>query len=87
MPIAVALFVGLLTGVVNGTLIAYLDVPAFIVTLAMLTAARGLAFIVSGGRSRGDLPDHFGLLGRTPDHRHSDAGVGDGGGDARPGRS
>ncbi len=65
VPIVVALFVGLLTGVVNGTLIAYLEVPAFIVTLAMLTAARGLAFIISGGRSRGDLPDHFGLLGRT----------------------
>ena len=45
-----------LTGVVNGTLTAYLQVPAFVVTLAMLTVARGLAFIVSGGRSIGDLP-------------------------------
>ncbi len=65
LPLLVALAVGLLTGVVNGTLVAYLDIPAFIVTLAMLTAARGLAFIVSGGRSHGDLPDRFGLLGRS----------------------
>jgi ribose/xylose/arabinose/galactoside ABC-type transport system permease subunit len=60
-----ALGVGLLTGVVNGTLVAYLRVPAFIATLAMLTAARGVAFLVSGGQSHGDLPDSFGWLGRT----------------------
>ncbi|HEY4322180.1 MAG TPA: ABC transporter permease [Gemmatimonadales bacterium] len=60
-----ALGVGVLTGVVNGTLIAYLKVPAFVATLAMLTAARGLAFLVAGGRSHGDLPDAFGFIGRT----------------------
>nr|WP_254596721.1 ribose ABC transporter permease [Burkholderia aenigmatica] len=44
---ALALPVGLLTGaflgVVNGLLIAYLRLPAFIVTLGSLTAVRGLA--------------------------------------------
>lgn len=65
MPIIVALGVGVVTGIVNGTLIAYARVPAFIVTLAMLTAARGLAFLVSGGQSHGDLPSAFAILGRT----------------------
>jgi ribose/xylose/arabinose/galactoside ABC-type transport system permease subunit len=51
--------------VVNGTLTAYLQVPAFVSTLAMLTIARGLAFIVSGGRSIGDLSASFGALGRA----------------------
>ena len=31
----------------------------------MLTAARGVAFLVSGGQSHGDLPESFGALGRT----------------------
>ena len=51
-----ALVVGLVTGIMNGSLIAYLGVPAFVATLAMLTVARGLAFIVSDGRSVGNLP-------------------------------
>lgn len=63
--LVVAVLVGTATGVVNGTLTAYLQVPAFVSTLAMLTIARGLAFIVSGGRSIGDLPSSFGALGRS----------------------
>lgn len=59
-----AVGVGLLTGMVNGTLVAYLRVPPFVATLAMLTIARGLAFIISGGRSIGGLPSSFGALGR-----------------------
>jgi len=63
--VLVALGVGALTGVVNGGLIAYLRVPPFVATLAMLTAARGLSFIISGGRSVGGMPDSFGALGRA----------------------
>ncbi len=63
--LVVAVLVGVATGVVNGTLTAYLQVPAFVSTLAMLTIARGLAFIVSSGRSIGDLPSSFGALGRS----------------------
>ena len=63
--LVVALGVGALTGVVNGGLIAYLRVPPFVATLAMLTAARGLSFIISGGRSVGGMPDSFGALGRA----------------------
>jgi ribose transport system permease protein len=65
LVVILALGVGAATGIVNGTLIAYLRVPPFVATLAMLTVARGLAFIVSEGRSIGGLPDWFGALGRT----------------------
>jgi len=65
LPIVIALIVGAITGVVNGSLVAYLRVQPFIATLAMLTIARGAAFIVSGGRSIGNLPDSFGLIGRS----------------------
>ncbi|MFL5561927.1 MAG: ABC transporter permease [Gemmatimonadaceae bacterium] len=61
----VALGVGALTGVANGTLVAWLRVPPFVATLAMLTAARGLSFIISDGRSIGGMPDSFGALGRA----------------------
>lgn len=64
VAVTAAIAVGLLTGAVNGTLIAYLRVPPFVATLAMLTIARGLAFIITGGRSIGGLPASFGALGR-----------------------
>lgn len=57
--------VGLAFGAATGFLVAWQRVPAFVVTLAWLTIARGLAFIVTEGRSIGDLPDSFGLLGRA----------------------
>jgi ribose/xylose/arabinose/galactoside ABC-type transport system permease subunit len=65
LVVFIALGVGALTGIINGTLIAYLRVPPFVATLAMLTVARGLAFIVAEGRSIGGLPPWFGSLGRT----------------------
>ncbi|WP_189671272.1 ABC transporter permease [Promicromonospora soli] len=47
-----ALVVGLCAGLVNGALVAYGRVPAFIATLAMLAAARGLAEIIAGRRTQ-----------------------------------
>ncbi len=61
----VALLVGLLCGVFNGLFTAYLKVPPFVVTLAVLTIARGLAFILAEGRSIGSLPDAFAWFGKT----------------------
>ncbi len=65
VSVLVALGVGVLTGIVNGSLSAYLKVPSFVATLAMLTVARGLAFIISSGQSIGNLPQSFGYLGRS----------------------
>jgi len=47
-----ALVVGTIAGLVNGFLIAYGRVVAFIATLAMLVAARGLAQLISGKRTQ-----------------------------------
>jgi ribose transport system permease protein len=43
LGIPVALFVGLVFGLVNGSLISFLRLPSFIVTLGALTAVRGVA--------------------------------------------
>ncbi|OLZ69769.1 transporter [Streptomyces sp. IMTB 2501] len=53
VPVAVAVLLGLGTGVVaglvNGFLIAYGKLPPFIATLAMLSVGRGLALVISQG--------------------------------------
>jgi ribose transport system permease protein len=46
---AVGLVAALLAGLVNGTLIARLNVPPFIATLGMFGIARGVGFLLSGG--------------------------------------
>ncbi|OKH35380.1 ribose ABC transporter permease [[Phormidium ambiguum] IAM M-71] len=47
--IPAALLTGLLIGLINGSLIAFLDLPPFIVTLGSLTALRGAAYLVANG--------------------------------------
>ena len=60
---AVAIPLGLLAGVaagaVNGLGIAYARIPAFIMTLGMLSFARGLAFIHTGGTPIPILNENF----------------------------
>src|SRR6185436_19997511 len=50
LAIPLALGVSLLVGAINGVLIAYVGVPAFVVTLGMLSIARSLAMVLSGNR-------------------------------------
>lgn len=54
MPTIVAVLVGLgigaLIGLFNGVLIIYGGITPFIVTLAMLSVARGLSYLIQGGR-------------------------------------
>ena len=56
--------VGVALGAINGYFIAYLRMPAMIVTLAMLYFARGAALIISGGMPVERLPSDFGVLGK-----------------------
>ncbi|QRM29946.1 ABC transporter permease [Microvirga sp. VF16] len=62
---AVAILAGLLTGAaagaVNGFLVAYVGLPAFVVTLGMLSAARSLAIVLSENR----MIYEFGPWGET----------------------
>lgn len=50
LALIVGPLVGLLAGAVSGVAVAYGKLPAFIATLAMLSIARGLTLVVSGGR-------------------------------------
>ena len=47
---AAGLLLGVAVGGVNGVLIAYIRLPAFVVTLGMLSIARSLAIVLSGNR-------------------------------------
>lgn len=57
--IAACVVTGLLVGLVNGAIITKWSVPSFIVTLAMLEAARGLTFVVTDSQTQyvGSLVD------------------------------
>lgn len=63
LPLIVAIAGGLLAGAavgfVNGFGVAYLGLPAFIITLATMTGVRGLALILSGGAPVFGLPPEF----------------------------
>ncbi|MGW2095664.1 ABC transporter permease [Promicromonospora sukumoe] len=50
--VVTALAVGLVAGLINGLLVAYGKMPAFMATLAMLAAARGLAEIIAGRQTQ-----------------------------------
>ncbi|HVD05943.1 MAG TPA: ABC transporter permease, partial [Gemmatimonadaceae bacterium] len=49
LVVILALGVGAATGIVNGTLIAYLRVPPFVATLATMGIARGAALLFTDG--------------------------------------
>jgi len=57
-----ALFIGGLIGAWQGYWIAYIKIPAFIVTLAGMLIFRGLALVVLQGQSKGPFPEMFQAL-------------------------
>lgn len=63
VPLLLGLFVGLAGGMLNGLLIAKKRVAPFIVTLGMMTAARGLALVYTNGRPVINLSDSYNLIG------------------------
>lgn len=58
----VMIAVGMVFGVVNGVLVAWLNIPSMLVTLATQCIASGLVLVISGGKSWYDLPSQFGAL-------------------------
>lgn len=54
---------GALIGAFQGVLIAFLSIPAFIVTLGGLLVWRGAAFLVAGGKTIAPLDETFSLIG------------------------
>jgi ribose transport system permease protein len=59
----IAIGTGALVGSVNGFLISYTRLPAFIVTLGMLGIAQGFALMISNGRSLYGFPESFDIIG------------------------
>lgn len=50
LSIGVALLVGLCFGLLSGVLVAYFGIQGFVATLATMTIARGVAFVITNGR-------------------------------------
>lgn len=64
IPILMAIFVGVVVGLINGTIIAKGLLAPFIATLGMMTAARGAAMLYSDGRPIGGLSESFKFIGQ-----------------------
>lgn len=62
-PMLLALVTGTLTGLVNGVMVARARVPAFIMTLGMMSMARGGAYIVSDNQTISVFPEGLTFLG------------------------
>jgi ribose transport system permease protein len=67
MPVLLAMLIGLALGagmgLVNGLIIAKARIPPFVVTLGMMTVARGLSLTFTGGKPITGLPDGFKFIG------------------------
>lgn len=71
LPVPLAILIGMVAGLasgmtaglVNGLIIARLNVPPFIATLGMLSIARGIGFVLSGGMPRPIFIENLGQLG------------------------
>jgi ribose transport system permease protein len=59
LAITVSMMAACVMGMINGSLIAYLHLPPFIVTLGMMEIARGLSFSVTAGQPIYTLPAGF----------------------------
>jgi putative multiple sugar transport system permease protein len=70
LGVPLTLVVGALVGAVQGYSVAYLKIPAFIVTLAGMLVFRGLTLNTLGGRNIGPFPDEisWGLTGFIPEY-------------------
>ncbi|WP_254004814.1 ABC transporter permease [Pleomorphomonas sp. NRK KF1] len=63
IPLAVGVAVGVACGALSGLIVSYFSVPAFVTTLGMLSAARGLTLIYGGGRPVPALTPEFRWIG------------------------
>ena len=66
MAIFVGMLAGAMIGAIHGFLIAYGQIPAFIVTLGGLLVWRGAAFLVARGETISPVDSTFKLLGGGP---------------------
>lgn len=72
VPILISAAIGILCGAVNGFGIAFCRIPPFIMTMCMMLAARGAAYVYTNAKAIFNLNQEFvnisnGFLGRTFD--------------------
>ncbi|GAP40545.1 ABC transporter permease [Flexilinea flocculi] len=65
LAVLLALFLGGLVGLINGVIVAYTGMPAFIVTLSMQGVVRGIAYIITDGRSVASTNKVFTTIGNS----------------------
>jgi len=63
LAVTAGVAIGLAIGVVNGTAVTALRIPAFVVTLAMMLVVRGAAFKYTDARTITGVPSGFAILG------------------------
>lgn len=59
-----ALAVGAICGFINGYLIGYMEMPAFIVTLGLMQICSSIDYVISDGNTASKFPEVFSLLGK-----------------------
>lgn len=64
LGVAVILLVGMVMGLINGFLIGYLELPAFIVTLGMMEIGRSLDYVISDANTASKFPEAYNFLGK-----------------------
>lgn len=61
--VLICLAIGLVAGLVNGTLITRLKVPPLVVTLGMFSILQGIAYVYTNGAPRGDISPALEFVG------------------------
>lgn len=62
--VLIAIIIGGLLGLYNGYFVAYWNAAPFVVTLSMMTIARGMTYVYSQGRPISNLPTEFLAIGK-----------------------
>ena len=65
LGVVAALATGAVSGLINGLVVAKLQINALITTLATMQIVRGFGFIVSDYKAVGIVPEEFSLLGNS----------------------
>jgi len=64
--IVIGLVIGIVLGLINGVLVAYMKLPAMMVTIGTMNAYRGISQILIGDKSVGSFPDWFNSIEKIP---------------------
>ncbi|MCL4416552.1 MAG: ABC transporter permease [Actinobacteria bacterium] len=64
LSILIAIILGGLIGLLNGTIVTKINIPPLLATLGMMIAIRGVALVISEGKAIFNLPKSFLWLGR-----------------------